>query len=209
MVAVMPAGPHGRLLADDYGRRTDKMKVLGQPGTYVTIRLFTMFVAPGDSLEITGEVNLTNNTGRDLPGQDRIAGYVAYPVGIATSLWIYDANAPAAERPATWLRLGTDGENATVDGHHINQGLSRPYQVPETWDPTHQMGIVLRVDAHSTGWDDNPVPDYMIVEKHGTLHVKHWPKLVPADPDVAVLEEQVASLAARVAALENTGTGAS
>jgi hypothetical protein len=79
--------------------------------------------------------------------------------------------------------------------------------VPDDWDPAHQLGVVLRVDAHSTGWDDNPVPDYMLVETYGTLHVQHWPRLIPADPEVAVLEETVATLAERVAALESpTGT---
>ena len=148
MVAVMPLGPHARLLVDDYGRRTDKIQVRGAPGTYVTVRLFTTFVAEGDTLLITGETVLTNNTGRDYPSQEWRSDLAHYPVGIATSLWIYDANAPAAERPATWLRLGTNGENCTVEGHHIAQGLQRPYQVPAGWDPTHQMGIVLRVDAH-------------------------------------------------------------
>jgi hypothetical protein len=175
MVDVKPLGPHGRMVVDDYGRRTDKVMVRGAPGTFVTIRLFTMFVAPGDTLEIVGELNLTNNTGRDAD-QDRITGYKQYAVGVATSLWIYDANAPAAERPATWLRLGTNGENCTAEGHHIAQGLTRPHTVPDTWDPTHQMGIVLRVDCHSTGWDDNPVRDYMLVETHGTLQVRQWPQ---------------------------------
>jgi hypothetical protein len=202
MVAVMPLGPHGRLLVDDHGRRTDKVKVVGSPGTFITVRLFTTFVAPGDTLLITGEANLTNNTGRTLPGQDRIPGHDQYAVGVATSLWVYDANAPAEERPATWRRLGTNGENCTADGHHIQQGLTRQFVVPDDWDPAHQIGVVLRVDAHSTGWDDNPVRDYMIVEQHGCLLVQHWPKLVPADPDVAVLEEQVASLTGRVTALE-------
>lgn len=181
MVAVMPFGPHARLVVDDYGRRTDKVYVKGAPGTFITVRLFTMFVAEGDTLLITGELNLTNNTGRDAD-QDMIPGYEAFGAGIATSLWIYDANAPAAERPATWLRLGTNGENCTVEGHHIAQGLQRPYQVPAGWDPTHQMGIVLRVDAHSTAYKANPVPGYFIVEKHGTLHVEHWPAATPEVP---------------------------
>lgn len=183
MVAINPLGPYGRLLTDDFGRRTEKVKVLGAPGTFTTVRLFTLFVAPGDTLLITGEVNLTNNTGRDAD-QDRIPGYDQYAVGIATSLWIYDANAPAAVRPATWKRLGTNGENCTADGHHIAQGLTRGFRVPDDWDPAHQLGAVLRVDAHSTGWDDNPVRDYMIVEEHGTLLVQQWP-LVVESPAVA------------------------
>lgn len=176
MTAVLPLGPHGQLLVDDYGRRTDKIKVRGTPGTYVTVRLFTAFVQPGDTLIITGEANLTNNTGRTLPGQDRITGYVSYAVGIATSLWIYDANAPAEVRPATWVRLDTNGENCTAESHHIQQGLTRPFTVPDDWDPTHQLGVVLRVDAHSTGFDDNPVADYMIVEKYGCLLVQQYPR---------------------------------
>jgi hypothetical protein len=201
MVAVLPLGPHGRLVVDDYGRRTSKVKVLGAPGTFITVRLFTMFVAPGDTLLITGELNLTNNTGRDAD-EDRITGYKQYAVGVATSLWIYDANAPAPVRPATWMRLGTNGENSTADGHHIAQGLTRPFTVPADWDPAHQLGVVLRVDAHSTGWDDNPVADYMLVETYGTLHVQHWPSEVPPDPALAALE-------ARVAALETTTGGVS
>lgn len=175
MPTVMPLGPYGQLLADDHGRRTDKIRVRGLPGTYVTVRLFTMFVAPGDTLLVTGEANLTNNTGRDAD-QDPIGGYVRYPVGVPTSLWVYNANAPADLRPATWRRLGTTAENATVDGHHIHQGLQRPYTVPADWDPIHQMGIVLRVDAHSSG--SNPAPDYVLVETHGTLHVQHWPMII-------------------------------
>ncbi len=174
MVAIKPLGPHGRLLTDDYGRRTDKIRVDLATNTYVTVRLFTAFVAPGDTLLITGEVNLTNNTGRSLAPPRPITG-TQYPVGAAPSLWIYDANAPAELRPATWKRLGTGGENATVDGHHLYMGLTRDFQVPADWDPEHQIGIVLRVDVHSTGWDDNPTPDYMLVETHGTLFAQHWP----------------------------------
>jgi hypothetical protein len=197
MTTVMPMGP-ARVVSDDFGRRTDKLVVRADPGTYVTIRLFTMFVAPGDTLVITGEMNLTNNTGRNLAGA--VTG-TRYDVGIAASLWIYDANAPADLRPATWLRLGTNGENVTVDGHHIEQGLTRAYRVPDTWDPTHQIGIVLRVDAHSTAAGSNTTPDYVLVETHGVLMAMHYPLVTPADPAVVALQQQVTALAAQVAAL--------
>lgn len=191
----------GTLLWDDYGIRTPRILVDLSTSTYVTIRLFTMFVEPGDVLILTGEANLTNNVGRTATGA--VTG-TRYPVGIATSLWVYDANAPSNLRAATWVRLGTNGENATVDGHHIQQGLTRPYVVPADWDPTHQMGIVLRVDAHSTGWDDNGGADFVVVEKHGVLMVARY-RAKADDPRWLTLAE----LEGRVAALEQpTGGGA-
>lgn len=199
MTTVAPLDRGSKLSWDDAGRRTDKVIVRPDPGTYVTARLFTMFVQPGDLLVVTGELNVTNNTGRSLT-TGAVTGK-QYAVGVATSLWIYDANAPADVRPATWYRLGTNGENATPDDHHIQQGLTRPYQVPGDWDPTHQMGIVLRVDAHSTAAGSNPTADYLLVEQHGVLMAMQYPANVPVDPDVAELQDQVAAQAAQLALL--------
>lgn len=196
MTQVAPLGA-GTLIWDDYGIRTSKLLVDLSTSTYVTIRLFTMFVEAGDALVVTGEANLTNNVGRAADGA--VTGK-QYPVGIATSLWVYDANAPSDVRAATWLRLGTNGENATVDGHHIQQGLTRPYVVPADWNPTHQMGVVLRVDVHSTGWDDNAGADYVLVEKHGVLMVQRY-RATADDPRWLTLAE----LEGRVAALESGG----
>lgn len=168
MVAGAPMGAGAGLFWDDYGIRTTRLRVDLPADTYVNIRLFTMPVQAGDLLVLTGEVNLTSNVGRAADGT--VTGK-RYPVGVATSLWVYDANAPADQRPATYLRLGTNGENVTPEGHHIQQGLTRPYIVPSDWDPSHQAGIVLRVDVHSTGWDDNPPAgsDFVLVEPHGLL----------------------------------------
>lgn len=200
MTVIAPLDRGTKLIWDDFGRRTDKVKVDLVTDSYATIRLFTMFVQPGDTLVVTGELNLTNNTGRSLTSPYAITG-TRYAVGVAASLWVYDANAPAADRAATWYRLGTNGENVTPDGHHIQQGLTRPYVVPATWDPTHQMGIVLRVDVHSTAAGSNSTPDYVLVETHGVLMAMQYPASVPVDPALAELQEQVALLTEQVAAL--------
>lgn len=200
MTASAPLGRGSQLVWDDFGRRVDKVKVDLVTDTYVNIRLFTMFVSPGDALIVTGEMNLTNNTGRSLTAPYAVTGS-RYAVGVAASLWVYDANAPVADRPATWIRLGTSGENVTPDGHHIEQGLTRPYRVPDTWDPTHQMGIVLRVDVHSTAAGSNATPDYVLVETHGVLMAMRHLAVPPADPDMVALQDQINDLFARVAAL--------
>jgi hypothetical protein len=175
MTLSAPLGPGGTLFWDDYGIRTTKLKVDLPTSTYVNIRLFTMPVEAGDTLILTGEVNLTTNVGRSLTPPYPKTGK-QYPVGVGTSLWIYNASGPPELRPASYLRLGTNGENVTTEGHHLQQGLSRPYVVPATWNPAHQIAILLRVDVHSSGWDDN-LPagsDYVLVEQHGVLMCQRW-----------------------------------
>lgn len=168
-------GPGGTLFWDNVGIRTTKLKVDLPTSTYVNIRLFTMPVEAGDTLIVTGEVNLTTNVGRSMTSPFSVTGK-QYPVGVGTSVWIYNASGPAELRPASYVRLGTNGENVTTEGHHLQQGLTRPYVVPSTWDPTHQIAILLRVDVHSSGWDDN-LPagsDYVLVEQHGVLMCQRW-----------------------------------
>lgn len=195
MAKTAPMGPGSDLFWDDGGPHATKLRVDLPTNTYVNIRVFTMPVQAGDLLVLTGEVNLTSNVGRAADGT--VTGK-QYPVGVATSLWIYDASGPPEQRPATYLRLGTNGENVTPDMHHIQQGLTRPYVVPAGWDPAHQIAILLRVDVHSTGWDDNPPAgsDYVLVEKHGVLMcARHrQPTDDPRWAQLAELEERVAAL---------------
>lgn len=200
MTLSAPLGPGGTLFWDDAGIRYFKIKVDLPSETYSSIRLFTLDVRAGDTLVVTGEVNLTTSVGRN-PTTGALTGK-EYPVGVGTSLWVYDASAPADIRPSTWQRLidGTNGENVTPDMHHIQQGLTRPHVVPADWDPTHKLGVVLRVDVHSSGWDDNPTPDYVLVERHGVLMCARWrqPEPAPDDPRWS----RLAALEARVTALE-------
>jgi hypothetical protein len=196
MTLSAPLAPGGVLFWDDQGIRTTKLKVDLPTNTFVNIRLFTVPVEAGDTLLITGEVNLTTAVGRDATG--KIVGK-EYAVGVATSVWIYNASGPPELRPATYQRLGTNGENVTPQGHHIQQGLTRPYVVPATWDPTHQIAVLLRVDVHSTGWDDNSPAgsDYVIVEQHGTLQCQRW-----RQPEPPVDDPRWVDLEARLVALE-------
>lgn len=194
MALSAPMGPGGVLFWDDYGIRTTKLKVDLSTSTYQKIRVFTVPVQPGDYLVITGEVNLTTNVGRNDSG---VVTGEQYPVGVATSVWIYNASGPPELRPDTYYRLGTNGENITPEVHHQQQGLTRPYVVPATWDPTHQIGVLLRVDVHSTGWDDNlPAVDYVKVEEHGALMCQRWrqPGPPPEDPRWALVEQRLAAL---------------
>jgi hypothetical protein len=188
-------GPGGVLFWDDYGIRTTAMKVDLPTSTYHKIRVFTVPVQPGDLLVVTGEVNLTTNVGRN---DDGVITGKQYPVGCGTSVWVYNASGPPELRPATYVRLGTNGENVTTDGHHLQQGLTRPWIVPATWNPAHQVGILLRVDVHSTGWDDN-LPagsDEVLVENHGTLMCARY-RTPDEDPRWADVERRLADLEAK------------
>lgn len=166
MTANACMGAASDLFWDDQPPRATRLLVDLVTTSYVNIRVITVPVQASDLLVITGELNLTQNTGRDEDGT--VTGR-QYAVGVGTSLWIYDASAPAAERAATWLRLGTNGENVTPEGHHIQQGLTRPYVVPADWAPGHTAAVVLRADVHSTGHDSNRRRDVVFVEQHGVL----------------------------------------
>lgn len=160
-------GGPAELWWDDFGVRASSLRVDLSAATPVTIRAFTLPVVAGDALIITGEVNLTTHVGRDATGA--VTGE-RYPVGVATGLWLYDAPGPDhVMRAGTWRRLGVNGENVTPAGHHIQQGLTRPWVVPAGWDPTVRLGVALRVDVHSTAWAANDVPDQVLVESHGVL----------------------------------------
>lgn len=198
MSLTAPLGLTADLFWDDYGRRTTGIPVDLSSDTPVTIRLFTVPVLAGDILVIDGEVNVTNDVGRD-PAK----GLTRYTCGIGCHLWIYDANEPAITRPATWVKIGSQGENVTVDGHHLVMNIRRPYVVPAGWQAGHQIGVVLQADAHSTAWNANGGGEKITVENNGVLMcTRNRLTLDTLSTAVGDLAEDLATLAARVAALE-------
>ena len=163
MTTNRPMGT-GTMFWDDAGIRTTKIPIDLSSGSQVKIRVITVPCQPRDLLEVTGEVNMTNDTGP-----------IGYGAGIATQLWLYDASTPPDEdRAATWRLLGQNGQNITRDLHHMQQGLTRVYVIPDEWVPGRSAGISLSCDAHSTAWNRNGGGEHITVEKQGCLIARRW-----------------------------------
>lgn len=163
MTLNLPMGT-GTMFWDEAGIKTTKIPIDLSSGSQVKIRVITVPCLPGDLLEVTGEVNMTND-----------AGPIEYAVGIATQLWLYDASTPPTEdRQATWRLLGQNGENIIPEVHHMQQGLTRVYVIPSTWVPGRSAGISLSCDAHSDGYNRNGGGEFIKVETMGCLIARRW-----------------------------------
>lgn len=164
MTVNAPLCSTGQIYWDDAGIKTTKIPIDLSSGSQVKIRVITVPCNPGDLLKVTGEVNMTNDTG---PNE--------YAVGIATQLWLYDASTPPEEnRLATWRLLGQNGENIIPEVHHMQQGLTRVYIVPDAWVPGRSAGITLSCDAHSDGYNRNGGGEFIKVETQGSLIAERW-----------------------------------
>lgn len=194
---------NGEDFTDPFGIRATKIPVDLSTGTPVKVRYYALPVQAGDYLKVHGALDVTNDAGRDT-----VKG-IRYTVGIGISLWYYDASAPTTPvdlRAASWRQIGDSrGMNVTVDLHHLAMDIDAEVTVPADWTPGHQIGVVLRADAHSTAWNKNSPTggDWIDVEDHGCLTVTRY-----RDSPPAVDDPRWAALEARIAALESTtGTG--
>jgi hypothetical protein len=136
-------------------------------------------VNPGDILDITGRMRVTNDIGP-----------IKYAVGIGYHYWAYDVDDGLDVHP--WWRIGpSNGENVTPVPytHHMPMHLEDVYEIPAEWVPGHQIVIVFRADAHSTGWNRNTgkrvdgvltTPDKITVDvAYGRMTIrKYEPKVV-------------------------------
>ncbi|MFE6931742.1 hypothetical protein ACFVDT_06895 [Streptomyces sp. NPDC057699] len=134
--------------------------------TWSTILRVVTHVAPGDLLDVSAWLKVTN----DIPNP--------YPVGVGAHLWGYDCDSGYGTA-GDWWRLdpeaGSVGMNVFRDLHHLVQSVEVPYVVPADWPTGHRMVIALRADAHSTQWDrdgDGVAKDRLTVDPQGRLTVR-------------------------------------
>ena len=126
---------------------------------------------PGDVLDISYKVGVTNNAG--VPGGTR------YTVGVGVHVFAYpypDLNG--------WTNrvelLDEDGNqiltgmNVTPETHHLALAASFSWRVPADWSGS-RMGLALVADAHSTAWKSNGGGDVLTVEPgYAQLRVHRW-----------------------------------
>lgn len=134
---------------------------------------------PGDVLDISWKLGVTNNAGVGIPNGKR------YTVGIGVHLFAYPYNDPNGWANRFEL-LDEDGEqiltgmNVTPDTHHLALGASLSWRVPASWGGS-RMGLALVVDAHSSAWNSNGGGDVITVEPgYAQLRVHRWTDPVPA-----------------------------
>lgn len=130
-------------------------------------RLTTGTLQGGDLLDIDAWARVTNNVG--YPGGTR------YTVGVGwyVKAYLY-ATPPWNGGPAAWNISPLNGENVTVDMHHMPLHTSTLYKVPAQYDG-QRLTIALMADAHSTAWAANGGGDTLDVDAgYGQLIVRRW-----------------------------------
>lgn len=147
----------------------------GTPDTPYRMSRVVVPCLPGDVLDVTAELRVTND--------------LSYTVGVGSRLRYYDADDGQPWPHGTWTEIPTPtGDNvtpltATWSGrHHMPITLTRVYRVPGTWPADvitsgdyvgpHRMAINLMVDAH---WGDYVAGDRLKVDPYGAqLAVRRW-----------------------------------
>lgn len=130
-------------------------------------RLTTPVLRTGDLLDIDAWARVTNNVG--YPGE------VRYTVGVGwyVKAYLY-TNPPWSGGPVAWNISPLNGENVTVDMHHMPLHTSALYKVPAEYDG-QRLTIALMADAHSTAWNSNGGGDTLDVDAgYGQLIVRRW-----------------------------------
>lgn len=161
---------NGEAFSDPTGLRTTRIPVDLSALTPVRLRAYALPVQAGDYLRIHAELDVTNDAGRPT------ATGIRYTVGIGAALWWYNPNLPTTPvdlRADSWRLIASRGMNCTVDMHHLAMCISGELTIPDDWEPDRQVGIALRVDAHSTQWNANSKAggDYVTAEDRGELSV--------------------------------------
>ncbi|MDX5566908.1 hypothetical protein PYK79_31750 [Streptomyces sp. ID05-04B] len=132
---------------------------------------------PGDVLDISWKVGVTNNAG--YPNGTR------FTIGVGAHLFAYPYPDPAgwANRQELLDENGDQilvGMNVTPDVHHLALAASISWRVPADWGGS-RMGLALVVDAHSTAWKVNGGNDILTVEPgYAQLRVHRWTDPIPA-----------------------------
>lgn len=133
-------------------------------------RMLSRLIVPvdaGDVLDVDGRQRVTNDVGRD--------GGTRYTVGVSYYLGAYDLDDGVAYGDKTWVQLGpSNGDNVTVDRHHMPMHLSAVWQVPADWPAGHRIVVAFRADAASTQWAANGGTDHVTVDNLGALTVRRW-----------------------------------
>ncbi|GAA4226121.1 hypothetical protein GCM10022254_10090 [Actinomadura meridiana] len=146
----------------------------GTPDTPYRVSRVVVPCLPGDVLDVTAEVRVTND--------------LSYTVGVGSRLRYYDCDDGLPYPHGTWIEIPTPtGDNVTpitsayAGRHHMPITLTRVYRVPETWPVPftegdyigpHRMAINLMVDAH---WGNYHSGDRLKVDPYGQqLVVRRW-----------------------------------
>ncbi|MEV3996758.1 hypothetical protein AB0K62_13910 [Streptomyces halstedii] len=94
---------------------------------------------PGDILDITARMQVTNDTGKN--------------IGVGWHLWVYDVDlqpaVPVAQRP--WIRIAPwTADNVDPIRHHMPIATHAAWEVPADWPTGHRAMVVLQAAAFRT-----------------------------------------------------------
>lgn len=167
--------PHNRAGSDDT-RRVTLLPIDLSTSTLVEVLSVNVGpVDPGDVVRVMADAGVTNDTGRD--NDDRAVIGTRYTVGVGYNL-------AYGTETGSGTKFGqSNGENVTVDTHHLVLNIARMLEVPSTWTPGEEMEVRLMVDAHSTAWNANAGKDVyrasngneaLKVEPYGAILYDVW-----------------------------------
>ena len=192
--------PAGAYVSTDNTAAAAGLPVDGVTTTWRTVYRVVAPCPPGDLFQVHAEASFTNDVGVD-PGTRKVVG-TRYTVGVGIHLWYYDVDydGPVALNDRM-VRIGdSEGENVTVDTHHLPLDITRWLAVPDTWPVGHRIAFALRADAHSSLWKANGGGDVLTVDRLGLIGAQRWTVPAPVVDDPRW--QQLAALETRVAALE-------
>lgn len=94
---------------------------------------------PGDILDVTARMQVTNDTGKN--------------IGVGWHLWVYDVDLepviPVSQRP--WTRIAPwTADNVDPTRHHMPISTHAAWTVPHDWPAGHRAMVVLQAAAFRT-----------------------------------------------------------
>lgn len=101
-----------------------------------TVLRVALAVAAGDILDVTGQMQVTNDTGK--------------VIGCGLHLYVYDVDlipaVPVADRP--WAEIAPlTADNCPPDRHHMPLATSAVWPVPDDWPDGHRAMVVMQAAA--------------------------------------------------------------
>jgi hypothetical protein len=176
---------------------SDLPVVASSSGAIRTMARIVVPVAAGDVLDLDGRQRVTNDVG---------PSYYTVGIGYWWDAYDVDDGLDSADPAKVWTRVSpANGQNVDRSVvHHLPLTLvGDVYRVPETWPPGHRMVVCFRANAASTAYGVNGGGDKVTVDSYGAITVRRYrPKVDdPRWSDLTTLQDQVAALAAQVAAL--------
>ncbi|MFD5899045.1 hypothetical protein [Streptomyces sp. NPDC060366] len=107
--------------------------------TMRTVLRAPVLANPGDILDVTARMQVTNDTGKN--------------VGAGWHLWVYDIDLqpaiPVAKRPWTQIAPWT-ADNVDPTRHHMPMITDALWEVPPDWPAGHRAMVVLQAAAFRT-----------------------------------------------------------